>query len=589
MPARRRTHLRGTRGSSRSATSCRPGHRWRRPRRRPRPVPPRRRTRPRPAPPARHPPPAGRTGNRRRRSTGRSRARSPGRASSVRSAPGAPRSPRPCPPRATHRSPPALPTPTDRSAAPSGRGSGCARRSPGAGAGRDRRRPPRARDRPRPGGSADRRRASSADSRTSLSSPEISISRASSSTRTRSSVVPSMATPGRKARCPINMPSSPTKSPSSTTKTTRSSRRSTKQDATGEDEVQVVGVTGVPQELAGLGVQHLTGRPQQLQGGLAEHRPRQRRRHRPADGTSRWSARRAPGCCSSVEPYCRAPAVHDTCECWVMQNLSPEVPGRCRGRGHRRRARDREGARRAGWSPRERGSWSTTSTRTPAARWPRSSAPRRRPATAPPTPACARSSRPPPRRSAGSTCTMANAGIDRTQPDSLQASDEDWARMIDTNVMAHIRAARVLVPRWLEDGKGGRFVVTASAAGLLTMIGAAPYSVTKHAAVGFAEWLSVTYGHRGIAVQAICPAGRADPDARAGRAAQGPAHPRRRAHPRPGRRRVGGLAGRGPVPRPPPPRGRQLLRRPRRGPRRLAGRDAAAAGQGRRAHAEREP
>ena len=102
---------------------------------------------------------------------------------------------------------------------------------------------------------------------------------------------------------------------------------------------------------------------------------------------------------------------------------------------------------------------------------------------------------------------MANAGIDRTQPDSLQASDEDWARMVDTNVMAHVRAARVLVPRWLDDGGGGRFVVTASAAGLLTMIGAAPYSVTKHAAVGFAEWLSVTYGHRGIAVQAICPQG----------------------------------------------------------------------------------
>src|SRR3954452_6082215 len=107
---------------------------------------------------------------------------------------------------------------------------------------------------------------------------------------------------------------------------------------------------------------------------------------------------------------------------------------------------------------------------------------------------------------------LANAGSDRTQPDSLQASDEDWARMIDTNVMAHVRAARVLVPGWLEDGRPrdgerGRFVVTASAAGLLTMIGAAPYSVTKHAAVGFAEWLSVTYGHRGIAVQAICPQG----------------------------------------------------------------------------------
>ena len=102
---------------------------------------------------------------------------------------------------------------------------------------------------------------------------------------------------------------------------------------------------------------------------------------------------------------------------------------------------------------------------------------------------------------------MANAGIDRTQANSLQASDEDWARMIETNVMGHVRAARVLVLIWLEDGQGGRFVVTASAAGLLTMIGAAPYSVTKHAAVGFAEWLSVTYGGRGVVVQAICPQG----------------------------------------------------------------------------------
>ncbi len=106
---------------------------------------------------------------------------------------------------------------------------------------------------------------------------------------------------------------------------------------------------------------------------------------------------------------------------------------------------------------------------------------------------------------------MANAGIDRSvseeQPDSLQAPEEAWAQMIETNVMSHVRAARVLVPRWLADHRGGRFVVTASAAGLLTMIGAAPYSVTKHAAVGFAEWLSITYGHRGIAVQAICPQG----------------------------------------------------------------------------------
>ena len=103
---------------------------------------------------------------------------------------------------------------------------------------------------------------------------------------------------------------------------------------------------------------------------------------------------------------------------------------------------------------------------------------------------------------------FANAGIDGAGGvDSLQTPDDVWDRVVDVNVMAHVRAARALVPRWLADGKGGRFVVTASAAGLLTMIGSAPYSVTKHAAVGFAEWLSVTYGARGIDVHAICPQG----------------------------------------------------------------------------------
>jgi NAD(P)-dependent dehydrogenase (short-subunit alcohol dehydrogenase family) len=99
----------------------------------------------------------------------------------------------------------------------------------------------------------------------------------------------------------------------------------------------------------------------------------------------------------------------------------------------------------------------------------------------------------------------ANAGIDRTAVDSLLTSDDDWARMIETNLMSHVRAARALVPEWLADGQGGRFVVTASAAGLLTMIGAAPYSVTKHASIAFAEWLSVTYGDQDVIVQAICP------------------------------------------------------------------------------------
>ena len=102
---------------------------------------------------------------------------------------------------------------------------------------------------------------------------------------------------------------------------------------------------------------------------------------------------------------------------------------------------------------------------------------------------------------------MANAGIDRTQPDSLQAADEDWARMIDTNVMAHVRAARVLVPAWLADGQGGRFVVTASAAGLLTQVSSLIYSVTKHAAVALAEWMAIEYGDAGIRISCICPQG----------------------------------------------------------------------------------
>jgi NAD(P)-dependent dehydrogenase (short-subunit alcohol dehydrogenase family) len=72
--------------------------------------------------------------------------------------------------------------------------------------------------------------------------------------------------------------------------------------------------------------------------------------------------------------------------------------------------------------------------------------------------------------------------------------------------MAHVRAAHALIPGWLERGRG-RFVSTVSAAGLLTMIGAAPYSVTKHGAYAFAEWLSLTYRHRGIKVHAICPQG----------------------------------------------------------------------------------
>ena len=72
--------------------------------------------------------------------------------------------------------------------------------------------------------------------------------------------------------------------------------------------------------------------------------------------------------------------------------------------------------------------------------------------------------------------------------------------------MAHVRASEQLLPGWLARGEG-RCVITASAAGLLTMLGTAPYSVTKHAAVSYAEWLAATYGHRGLQVHCLCPQG----------------------------------------------------------------------------------
>ncbi|MEU6714055.1 SDR family NAD(P)-dependent oxidoreductase [Nonomuraea sp. NPDC046802] len=98
----------------------------------------------------------------------------------------------------------------------------------------------------------------------------------------------------------------------------------------------------------------------------------------------------------------------------------------------------------------------------------------------------------------------ANAGAVRVG--GPEAREEDWQTAWDVNVMAHVRAARDLLPDWLERGRG-RFVSVVSSAGLLTMIGAAPYAVSKHAALAFAEWLSLTYRHLGIDVHAICPRG----------------------------------------------------------------------------------
>ena len=95
-----------------------------------------------------------------------------------------------------------------------------------------------------------------------------------------------------------------------------------------------------------------------------------------------------------------------------------------------------------------------------------------------------------------------NAGILTTG--GPEVPDGDWQRIWDINVMAHVWAARHVVPRMVARG-GGYLLNTASAAGLLNQVGAAPYAVTKHAAVGFAEWLSITYGDKGIGVSVLCP------------------------------------------------------------------------------------
>lgn len=88
----------------------------------------------------------------------------------------------------------------------------------------------------------------------------------------------------------------------------------------------------------------------------------------------------------------------------------------------------------------------------------------------------------------------------------VHAADEQWAHSWSVNVMQHVYAAQVALPSMLGRGEG-YLLITASAAGLLNAPGDAPYSVTKHAAVGLAEWLAITYRPRGIRVSALCPLG----------------------------------------------------------------------------------
>ena len=178
---------------------------------------------------------------------------------------------------------------------------------------------------------------------------------------------------------------------------------------------------------------------------------------------------------------------------------------------------------------------------------------------------------------------FANAGIGGGT--DLDTPEDVWQHAFDVNVNAHRWAAKHLLPGWLARGEG-YFCSTASAAGVLMQIGSAPYTLTKRAAVAFAEWLSVTYGRRGLRVSCLCPQGVNTDMLRSARDLGGGAAVVQSvgvgARTRAGRRRRGpGDRGRA-VPDPPPPRGPRLHGAQGGQPGTLARRHAQAPGSFRR-------
>ena len=97
-----------------------------------------------------------------------------------------------------------------------------------------------------------------------------------------------------------------------------------------------------------------------------------------------------------------------------------------------------------------------------------------------------------------------NAGVGANG--GVELADASWEQNWQVNVMAHVKACRHLIPRWTERGQG-HLLITASAAGLLTNLGTAPYAVSKHGAVALAEWIAITHGEAGITVSCLCPQG----------------------------------------------------------------------------------